>query len=211
MYRAVNNDKIGNLLALLASKVPDLGITKLSKLLFLIDERAVKETGVPVTWVQYEAWHLGPVPAEIYFQIKNNENVLDKGKEQTLSQFVDASPSQINTYDGLLITPKVDFCDDEFSDYEIALIEDIVSQYGAKPAAELVNLTHAEGSLWASVVEKEGLKTHFESGVKRTQVSINLHHNITEKPLINAYSAAYESMQMREFHYLLSENRAHNR
>lgn len=208
MYRAVNNDKIGNLLVYLAGKVPDLGITKLAKLLFLIDERAVIETGVPITWVRYEAWHLGPVPVEIYLQIRYNENVIDKGKVQTLSQFVHASLSEINTYDGLLITPKLEFSDDEFSDYELNLIEEIVKEFGGMTASELVSMTHSEGSLWAKVVEKEGLKPMFDSGIKKSQVSVNLHLNAQSDDHILAYLAAYEGMQMREFHYLQAQSRA---
>lgn len=207
MYRAVNNEKIGNLLVYLATKIPDLGITKLSKLLFLIDERAVKETGVPITWVEYEAWHLGPVPKEIYFQIKHDENVLDKGKEQKLSQFVEPVPSQMGTYDGLLIKPRVAFCDDEFSDYELELIDSVIASHGTKTAAELVKLTHSEDSLWAKVVEKEGLRPQFDSGIKRTSVTVNLHSaEMTEEQLL-ALRAAHEGMQQREFHYIQSASR----
>lgn len=207
MYRAVNNDKIGNLIAYLAGKIPDLGITKLSKLMFLIDERAVKETGVPITWVRYVAWHLGPVPAEIYFQLAHGEIVVDKGQVQELSKFVEASPNQISTYDGLLIKPKGEFCDDDFSDYEMELIDDVIKTYGHKTASELVNLTHSQGSLWAKVVEREGLKSQFDNGIKRTEVTINLQPiSMTDEQLI-AYLAANEGMQVKEYHYLQSVNR----
>jgi uncharacterized phage-associated protein len=201
MYRAVNNEKIGNLLVYLASQISELGITKLSKLMFLIDERAVKETGVPITWVQYEAWRMGPVPAENYYQIKNNENVLDKGREQTLSQFIEVSPHP--TLDGILITPKAEFCDDEFSDYEIALIDDVINLHGKKSAAELVKMTHSEGSLWAIVVEKEELAPLFNSGINRTQVSVNLHLNaLKDDAHIQAFLAATEGMLMKECYQL---------
>lgn len=203
MYRAVNNDKIGNLLALLASKVPDLGITKLSKLLYLIDEKAVQETGVPVTWVNYEAWHMGPVPAELYFQVRHGEHVFDKGHAQDLDSYIDVQPTSINQLDGYHILPKVAFCDDEFSDYEINLIEQIIREYGEKSANELIQLTHSPNSLWSRIVAKENLQPLFDAGLKRTFVNVNLHlDTFKDYNRIQAYLAAQDSMREREMFYL---------
>ncbi|HEY5570416.1 MAG TPA: type II toxin-antitoxin system antitoxin SocA domain-containing protein, partial [Bacteroidales bacterium] len=55
----VNKDKIGNLIVLLATRLKPLYHTKLIKLLYLIDEEAVKEDGVPVTWLEYKVWQFG--------------------------------------------------------------------------------------------------------------------------------------------------------
>ena len=57
----VNKDKIGNLIVLLAGRLKPLYHTKLIKLLYLIDEEAVKDGGIPITWLDYKAWQYGPV------------------------------------------------------------------------------------------------------------------------------------------------------
>jgi uncharacterized phage-associated protein len=203
MFRAVNNDKIGNLLALLARRIPDLGITKLSKLLFLIDERTVQETGVPVTWVNYEAWFMGPVPAELYFQVRHGEHVFDKGKEQSLDAYIDVQSSSINSYDGYKIVPKVEFCDDEFSDYEMDVIDQVINRYGHLSATDLVQITHSPESLWSRIVDKENLQPLFDAGLKRTFVNVNLHlDTFKDYRRIQAYLAAQDSMKQREIFYL---------
>ena len=62
----VNKEKIGNLLIYLAVHLNPLFHTKLIKLLYLIDENAVRDCGVPVTWLDYKVWQYGPVAPVIY-------------------------------------------------------------------------------------------------------------------------------------------------
>ena len=49
----VNKDKIGNLMVYLSERISPIYHTQLIKLLYLIDEEAVKDDGVPVTWLDY--------------------------------------------------------------------------------------------------------------------------------------------------------------
>ena len=55
----VNKDKIGNLMVYLSERISPIYHTQLIKLLYLIDEEAVKDDGVPVTWLDYKAWQYG--------------------------------------------------------------------------------------------------------------------------------------------------------
>ena len=72
MFRKVLNDKIGNLLVYLAQNISDLSMTKALKLLYIIDETSMKESGVPVTWLEYKVWEKGPVAQEIYDEIRDD-------------------------------------------------------------------------------------------------------------------------------------------
>ena len=45
-------------------------MTKALKLLYLIDETAVRQSGSPITWLEYKVWKNGPVASEIYFEFK---------------------------------------------------------------------------------------------------------------------------------------------
>lgn len=62
----MNNSKIGNLLAYISSKIEDINLRKLIKLVFLIDEESVRSRGISVTWLTYYAWEKGPVAPCIY-------------------------------------------------------------------------------------------------------------------------------------------------
>ncbi len=46
------------------------GLTKLFKLLFFFDFTHFRETGRSVTGLNYQAWQRGPVPADLYGEIK---------------------------------------------------------------------------------------------------------------------------------------------
>ena len=67
----MNQSKIGNLLAYLSSKVKDINLRKLIKLVYLIDEESVVSRGLSVTWLTYYVWEKGPVAPCIY-NIKQN-------------------------------------------------------------------------------------------------------------------------------------------
>ena len=64
-YYSINREKIGHCLIYFSKKQP-ISLTKALKLLFLLDETSVKETGVPITWLDYYAWERGPVANDVY-------------------------------------------------------------------------------------------------------------------------------------------------
>jgi len=53
MFRQLLNHKIGKLIAHIAGEIEDFSMTKLLKLLYLIDETAYASTGAPITWCDY--------------------------------------------------------------------------------------------------------------------------------------------------------------
>ena len=54
----------------LSERISPIYHTQLIKLLYLIDEEAVKDDGVPVTWLDYKAWQYGPVAPDTYYITK---------------------------------------------------------------------------------------------------------------------------------------------
>lgn len=137
----VNKEKIGNILILLSSKIQPLYHTKLLKLLFLIDERSINETGMPITWLDYKAWKLGPVSPEIY-----DLRFLNCPYQEYVNI--------IREDQGTRIIPAVDFDDAVMSDYDMSILNEIISKYQYTPAAELVNLTHEPDGLWNKTIKK---------------------------------------------------------
>ncbi|OAV66910.1 putative phage-associated protein [Bacteroidales bacterium Barb6XT] len=180
----VNREKIGNLMVLLASEMPPLYHTKLIKLLYLIDEKAVKEHGVPVTWLDYKVWQYGPVAPEIYF-IRDNGSVF--------SEFIHAEKEGAKT----VITPIASFNDDRFSEYELELIHRIISEYKTATSEQLVQITHEKDSLWDQTKTENNID--FSSPVANiSNCSIDL-SRLIEKDEIKKdnYEGAKEMMYFR--------------
>ena len=151
-----NLDKIGHLIIYLVDEIwnrhrQPLFLTKLLKLLYIIDETAVKETGAPVTGLDYRVWKMGPVPFEVYkdFMYDNSEK---------LSFFAEAQKKG----ESVLIKSVNKFDDSEFSDFEMHLIDRIVDKYGLYQKDALIEFVHEEGSLWKKVVDENGLQRIFE-------------------------------------------------
>ena len=137
----VNKEKIGNILIFLSSRIQPLYHTTLLKLLFLIDERSINETGMPATWLDYKAWKLGPVSPEIYEL---------KFLNCPYKEYVDI----IKEEQGTRIVPAVAFDDSTLSDYETKIINDIIRHYQFVSASELVEFTHESDGLWDNTMKK---------------------------------------------------------
>lgn len=105
----MNNSKIGNLLAYISSKIEDINLRKLIKLVFLIDEESVRSRGISVTWLTYYAWEKGPVAPCIY-EIKDRGGIFSKyisvhrNREEKviITPFVDKNESSMMSFSPLV-------------------------------------------------------------------------------------------------------------
>lgn len=143
---SVNKEKTGNLLRLMAEKIKPLYHTKLLKLVYLIDETAVLECGSPVTWLNYKAWQFGPVAEPVYYAKFNIQG--------PLSEYVEFQQDD----NGFKVMAKGEFSDDEFSDYEIELIQKVIDKYANSSCNELIRLTHRIDGLWQTTVKNYDIK-----------------------------------------------------
>lgn len=192
MFRQLQNEKIGNLLIYLAEQIEDLGITKALKLLYLIDETAVREVGTPVTWLEYKVWEMGPVAVDIYQEIGQLK------QESPLFGYVRVVKKQAFNFETILLTPVKPFDDGEFNDYEINLLERIVAKYGHLPAKQLIELLHQEDTLWHKNVIKNELQFAFSVYNKRSNVTIELADLIADNSLkLTAYKSALNALEFQ--------------
>ena len=60
-----SRDKLINAILFFAERTRALGKIKLFKLLYLLDFEHFRKTGHPVTGMEYRAWKMGPVPAQL--------------------------------------------------------------------------------------------------------------------------------------------------
>jgi len=143
----INKELIGNLLILLSEQYKPLYHTKLLKLLYLIDEEAVKETGAPVTWMSYCVWQFGPVSEDIYFSKIDGYN--------KFHEFVKFDHVSENKY---IVRPISSFDDSEFSDLDLRIIKDTLKKYGHLNTKQLIEITHSKDSLWETTKKKYGIQ-----------------------------------------------------
>lgn len=164
----VNKEKNGVLLAYFAEKIPNITLRKLLKLVYLTDEKFTIERGFPLTWFNYFAWKKGPVAPEVY-NIKNGSFM-----EYVQCHRNSEDKCEVFPVNEALIQEKLNL----YSQYEINMIDEIISTYGSLSADDLTNLTHLDNTLWSKVVNENNL-TFSDSG--RSDCEIHLKRLIEGK------------------------------
>lgn len=200
MFRSQLNNKIGNLLNYLSARVQNLSMTKALKLLYLIDETSYMRTGVPVTWLDYKAWEMGPVAEELYNELRFDQKLLQHNKPLSLENFI-RTEKKDSAEGQTLITlfPKGEYNLGEFSGFEIELIDNIIDRFGTYTAKQLIQLLHEKDTLWHKCVSDNNLKLNFKVYSKKSNHNIDFSELIINDPVLQmAAQSAFESMQFQE-------------
>ncbi|QEM12997.1 Panacea domain-containing protein [Mucilaginibacter rubeus] len=150
IYTLEQIDKLGNAIVFLCERMGELSKTKLLKLIYLIEETSVKKYGVPFFNIRFDAWHLGPVSRDLFVEITGETILLDR--------YID----KVNENGTINVVAKQAFSDDEFSDNELKLMEQIATTFKYTAADELIRLTHREHSPWHQTAAENGLLEAFE-------------------------------------------------
>ena len=149
-YTDSDKQKLGNAIVYIAARIKDLSKTKLLKLLFFMEEYSVCRFHTPFLGLQYEVWQAGPVIKDDFIDLSEMPVLLEG--------YVEKVNKDGNTY----IKPAKEFSDDEFSDNDMLVMDEILAKYGNKTATELVKITHKKGSLWYNTAQRNDLLEAFE-------------------------------------------------
>ena len=128
MFRNQLNDKIGNLLNYLSSRIPNLSLTKALKLLYLIDETSYQRSGSPITWLEYKVWEMGPVAEELYNELKFDQSLVQNGQLLNLENYIQTKKKI--SKDGntqITIHHNGNFDLSKFSAFETELIDNAIA------------------------------------------------------------------------------------
>jgi uncharacterized phage-associated protein len=201
MFRRVLNNKIGNILAYMAIQTESLYMTKALKLLYIIDETAVRQSGAPITWLDYKVWKNGPVAPEIYNELRHNQFVTYDKLPINLSDFIGVQRfrnAKSNQMDVKIIAKKTaDFS--QFSDFETNIITTVVNQFAHLNATQLIDLLHEQGSRWDSIVSQFNLEEHFKLRGNTSDYSIDFVDLIEEDEFLKlSAKAAFESLSFQD-------------
>lgn len=153
-YSEENISRIGNAVVYIAEHTSDLSKTKLLKLLYLMEERSALKYQQPFLALPYEVWQAGPVAKDIYIDLSDGAVLLSPYVNTELIKMDDGKDAQY-------IHPIVKFNDEDFSVYEIRLMDEVLEQYGSKTATELVDIVHQENTLWYQIAKEQDLLEAF--------------------------------------------------
>ncbi len=142
-----HKDKIGELLVYLVTKIPNINLRKLLKLVYLIDETSVKRKVLPITWLEYVAWAKGPVSVELYDIKDFSKNI-----------FSDYVYSERSKDDQVIIKTQRNKADlDSFSAIDMNIIDEVLKEYTRYTEEQLSELTHTHDRIWNEVVSKNNI------------------------------------------------------
>lgn len=174
IYTKNQIDKLGNALIFLCQKLSpytEVSKTHLLKLIFITEEISIKKFGVPFFNLRFDVWKLGPVSKDLYVELTDEPNLL--------SEYI--TKEQVGK-DKFVICPNREFSDDEFSDNEMILLEQVAERFKYCTAKELINFTHRKESPWYTTAQKNGLVEVLESGkTNTTDIEIDLSELIQEE------------------------------
>jgi uncharacterized phage-associated protein len=202
MFRRILNNKIGNILAYMATQTEALYMTKALKLLYIIDETAVRQSGSPITWLDYKVWKNGPVAHEIYYELRNNQFVTYNESPINLNNFIAVKrslngkiPNQIDVKINAINT--ADF--NQFSEFEEDIVKSVISEFGHLNSTQLIDLLHEQGSRWHTIVTKFNLEEHFKVRSNTSDYSIDFVDLIEDDEFLKlAAQSAFESLAFQD-------------
>lgn len=131
-------DKIGNALIYLINKKGNGWLTKKSilKLIYILEERSIQKTCLPFFNLQYEVWKYGPVAKDVHAELYDDLNLFKNYIERKSQE------------DAIIICSKSEFNNDEFTDNDLEILDEVVNEFKEFSEKQLIDYTHRKGSLW---------------------------------------------------------------
>lgn len=149
-FSEANRKKLGNAVAFIAQKAKYPYKTEVLKLLFLMEEQMVQKYHVPFLGIPFSVWRMGPVSVDVFEELSDGPALLE--------EYI----TLVFNGQGIKVTAKGEFEDDEFSNAELEMMERVMAKYGHMNSEELIAETHRDGGLWKLTAEENGLLEDFE-------------------------------------------------
>jgi hypothetical protein len=170
-----------------------LGLTRLLKYLYIIDEKSVKAIGVPVTNLEYYVAENGPLADQLRVCMLNKSDIFTKHFKIDISKFENLFKSVSNEkcdIVSLISSPNLDV----LSRFEINLINETVEKYRGVDTNDIIKELHAEGTLWQKIVEKN--KIEFQYNISKvTEYKINFEDLISDDDINSESFMNYSTFQ----------------
>lgn len=150
-------DKVGKfLVAFCQSK--EIHLSTALKLLYLVDVISIEETGSPITFLEYYVYKRGPVAHDVQRIIKYHSRNAPIPSRFALNSYVKATDYKPNEDDSeIKIAPLIKHDRLDFTNYELEILDKVISKYGKYTGNKLMELTHEKGSLWDQIVIEKNM------------------------------------------------------
>ena len=153
--------KLLNAILYFARNTKKLNLTKVLKLLYLLDFQHFKETGYPSINLVYYTWSLGPVPTDFYEEVKDG-NVPDDfaGKCVIIpsGRWEQDFPDRSEYIFKSIKEPDMNV----FSPHEIRIIENLCEIYRDATATQMKEVTHLPKQPWDTTKNEKGLYKYID-------------------------------------------------
>ena len=144
-----NREKLLNALIYFSKNTRVCGKTKLFKLLYFLDFIHFRETGKSVTGLNYYAWDKGPVPQDLFHELKHPY----KDLQETVILLKRAGDED----DKLCrVIAKKPFNPSFFSRREMKIMKDLSFIFKDALAKDMVEITHLTGTPWDKTIKEKG-------------------------------------------------------
>ncbi len=151
MFDDIYKDKLINAIIYFSKKVKYPTITKIFKLLNILDFYHFKQVGISVTNKKYYAWQFGPVPKDIWFDIKSGNFEKEFCSDICIMPYDEESEKQ-----GYEIKAKRKPNLELFTPREKKIMEQIVYIYKNTTPTEISEISHLKNQPWYKTLKTKG-------------------------------------------------------
>lgn len=137
-------EKLINAIIYFAKHTQYFGKIKLMKLLFFLDFTHFKQTGKPVTGLEYLAWEKGPVSKDLFLELND--------MKPDLKDAIKLVP-QGNL---IRIVGKREFDSTHFTKRELRLLENLCFIFRDAKAEEMSEISHLKNEPWHKTISEKG-------------------------------------------------------
>ena len=165
--------KLLNAILYFAKTTKHLNITKLSKLLYFLDFIHFQQTGYPSIGLRYYAFKRGPVPKDLWLEIKDCVVPDDfKGKLALVPKVDDLTPG----YKEIEVRARVSSDLSVFTPRETKILERLADIFRDTNARDISEVSHFPRQPWDITIKKRGenaLIDYLLSIDEKSQVSLD--------------------------------------
>ncbi len=162
-FTAEQLNKVGNTAVYLSKRIQPLSKTKLLKLMYILDELSIKKSGIPFLNLKYKVWKFGPVSEELFIDLSSELKLL--------APYLEKHTQDDENY----VRPIAEFYDDEFSELDLELLDDVIHRFGQRSAKDLIVYTHRENSPWHNTAKAMNvLQLLEEEKINNTEYAIDM-------------------------------------
>ena len=142
----------------------------------------MKKCGIPFLDLKYKVWKYGPVETDLW---------VDLNDPTILAEYIERVSTSV--HDKRVLKAKKEFVDDEFTDLDIELLEQVTQKFRTTTAKELSKITHKPSGLWYKAAKQNGVLEFLEKEqINTTELNLNLSDLIAGNEELQDVYTAYK-------------------